>query len=170
MRRILAKKGIFGLIILIVIVLITAITGLLIYSLVREVNSAYLESDLFDDAEIAQEVTRDMEIISKHTVDEMVFFIYLGSVIALIAGAVRTKFSPILIFIFILEFLIAIFLASGATNIYQGFASTDVLSAASEELVLTGILHSQYSPLIIAVIGAIILILMWGKQGGDIVR
>jgi len=165
-----AKKGIFALLLIIAILTITAVFGLITYRTIKGVNQVYDDSGLFEDNPIGNESNIAIKETSKYGIDNMVFFLFLGSIVGLIFGAVKTRFSPILMFLFLMVFLISIFLASTSAEIYHGFATTGDLEETADELTFTGIIFSKYFPLMICIIGAIIMIIMWGKQGGEIVR
>ena len=168
--KIKSKKGIFTLIIIIAILTVTAVLGLLTYRMIKAVNQTFDDSGLFEDGSIADESNLAIKTTSKYGIDNMVLFLFLGSIIGLIFGAVRTKFSPILMFLFILCFLISIGLAAMSAEIYHGFATSGDLAETADELIFTKIIFSKFFPLMICIIGAVIMIIMWGKQGGEIVR
>ncbi len=167
---IIQKKGIFALLLIVAILTITAIFGLLSYRMIKGVNEVYNDSGLFPDGSIGQESNQAIKTTAKYGIDNMFFFVFLGSVIGLIFGAVKTRFSPILMFIFILVFLFAIFLASMSAEIYHGFATNGELEDTANEFIFIKIILSKFFPLIICVIGAVVMIIMWSKQGGEIVR
>ena len=65
--------------------------------------------------------------------------------------------------------IIAVLIAAGLVDIYQGLAQEDELSDYSSNLTLTNIIFSRFTPLIICVLGFIIIMIMYGKSGGDII-
>jgi hypothetical protein len=73
-------------------------------------------------------------------------------------------------FFFILLLFIDILIASGIVNIYQGFANAPAAIETSSQLVLTNVVFSKYLPLIMLVMGILIMLIMWGKSGGDIIQ
>ena len=99
--------------------------------------------------------------------DFFIFFFFLGANIGLIIGAIKTKYTGVMAFLFILLILIEILVASGMVNIYQGFRNEVGLSPIPNQMTLTNILLSQYFPLIISIIGGVILIFMFSKTGQD---
>lgn len=166
-----SKRGaIFQILFLMIIIFIVAIVGLLFYTLSVKVTEAYDDSGIFDDTVLATEKNAYMRTVARHTVDEAVLFLFLAMIIALIIAAARTKFNAIVIFLFILVLLIAILNASGMVNIYQGFATSSTLSDTSGDLTFTNIIFGKYLPLIICLIGALIMIVMYSRSGGDIVQ
>lgn len=165
------KRGaIFQIMFLMIIIFITAIVGLLFYTLSFEITKTYDQSGIFDNTPIAKEKNLYMQSVARYTTDETVLFLFIAMIIALIIAAAKTKFSPLVIFLFILVLLIAILNASGMVNIYQGLATSPVLSETSGHLTFTNIIFGKYLPLIICVLGALIMIIMYSKSGGDIIQ
>lgn len=163
------KRGdVFQLIFLIIILLIAAVVGILFLKLGNEMTNTMEEQGLFDDAPNAQLANDTLQAAAPRTTDYMIFFLFLGSVIGLLISASRTRFSPTIMFLFITLLIITIFVASGAVNIYSGLASSPELATENAQLTLTGFILSRYTPLIMTVIGGLIMIIMWGKSGGDI--
>jgi hypothetical protein len=146
-------------------VLIMAILALLVGKLSHEVTEAYKDPAL--GLQNSPQGVKANNLIQASTVpilDFFVFFFFLGSNIGLIISAIKTKYSPTIIFLFILLLLIEILLASGVVNIYQGFHNEPSLSPVTGQMFLTNMLLSKYFPLIISVIGAVVLIFMYSKQ------
>lgn len=163
------KRGdIFQLPYLIILILVIASIGLLIGYLSWKITDAYKNMDQIQASETASKYNERLNELTPSVVDWMVFFFFLFGTVALMVAAVRTSFSIVIIGLFIFLFVIAIFIASGAVNIYQGFAQSDTLSIFSGKLTFTNILFSKYMPLIIVLIGAVILIIMYGKSGSNI--
>ena len=164
------KKGdMFQLLLLLIILFIAAIVGLIFLALSQEVTQAYDESGLLNGTAIGQDANNMMRDTAPYTTDYMILFLFLGGTTGLVISAIRTNFSPTIIFLFILLMLMSIFVASGFVNIYRGFADTEVLSEYADKLTFTNFLFSKYLPLITCVLGAMIMMIMWGKSGGDII-
>lgn len=164
------KKGdIFQVTFLLIILLVIALIGIIVFKLSWEVTSAYEEMEDLNDSEIAREVNLTVKKALPYFFDELVFFMFIGGIIALIAAAVKTEFSPVIIGLFIIMIFFTVLVASGFVNIYQGFTQSEALTGVSSQLPLTNILFSKYTPLIFAIIGGVILIIMYSKSGSDIV-
>lgn len=162
------KKGdFFQIFFLLIILLVAAVMGLLCLKLGTLINEK-IEEVYPDQSEAVVKVNNFVQTQAPKAVDYMVFFLFLGGTIGIMTAAVRTNFSPVIIFLFLLMSLIAILSASGIVNLYQGFAQTDVLVDVSQELTLTNIVFSRYTPLFICIIAGISLILMYSKSGSDI--
>jgi hypothetical protein len=160
------KKGdIFQITFVIIIVLVMAILGLLVGKLSHEVTEQY-KNPIFglNNTDKGMQSNQLIQTMSIPLMDFFIFFFFLGANIGLIVSAIKTKYSPTIIFLFILLLLIEILLASGVVNLYQGFSGEDSLAPVPSQMVLTNLLLSKYFPLIITVMGAIVLIFMYSKQ------
>lgn len=160
------KKGdLFQIIFVLIILLIIAILGLLVGKLSYEITDAYKDPLLgIANNSAASESNQLIQDMTPPLLDFFVFFFFLGSNVGLVVGAIRTKYSKSMLFLFILVLLIEILAASGFVNIYQGFQNEPSLSPIPEQMNLTNIIFSKYTPLIFSVIGAIVLIFMYGKN------
>ncbi len=164
------KKGdIFQIFFVITILLVVAIVGVICLRLTNGVNSFYEETGILNDTAVGREAITQIETTAPKTTDYAVFLLFLGLNIGVVIAAVRTNFSAAVIFLFIFLMLIAIFFAAGAVNMYQGLAQQPDMLSTSNQLTLTNFIFSKYFPLIISIICALIMLLMWGKSGGDII-
>lgn len=163
-----SKKGIFDIFFLLIIVFFVAVIGLLTYKLSHSITQAYVNSGVLASSPVALHANSVIDSQGRIVADEFVFFMFLGMMIATIISAARTNFSPTVIFFFILELLMAIVLAAGLVNIYSGIAQTPVLMIEAQQLTLTNIIISRYTPLMICALGGLILLIMYGKSGGEI--
>lgn|SRR3990167_3535493 len=164
------KKGdVTQILFLLIILFITAILGILFWGLTDGVLQTQEDIGLFNDTVLAQQSIDKLQETAPRTTDYMVFFLFLGGIIGLMISAVRTNFSPTIMLLFVMYLIIAIFIASGLVNVYSGFAQSPVLSDSANDLIITNFIFSKYTPLIFAVLGTILMIIMWGKSGGDIV-
>ena len=164
------KKGdIFQVIIMIIILVACAITGLITFKLTHEVNNFWDESGLLNESQTAMDAIDTMQETSPRTTDYTILFLFLGLNIGILVAAVRTNFSAVIIFLFILLTLIAIMFAAGAVNMYQGLAQQPSMLDASSQLTFTNFIFSKYFPLIISMICGLVMLIMYGKSGADIV-
>lgn len=162
------KKGdIFQLFFLLIFLFMAAIIGLLTYAMSDEINETLL--NFSESGTTAYEATNIIRTNVPTAFDELVLFLFLGGVIALCISAVKTNFSPTIIFLFIIITILAVAVAGGFVNIYQGFTDAPALNDLADNLTFTNIIFSRYTPLIICIVSALILILMYGKTGSDIV-
>lgn len=164
------KRGdIFQLVILVLILFIVAVVGLLMLTLSNKITETYNDMNLLNDTAIGQDANNMLRESGPRTTDYMIFFLFLGSVIGIMISASKTQFSTGTVFLFILLLVITIFISSGLVNIYSGFTETASISSSAEQLTYTNFIFSKYTPLILTVIGGLIMLIMWGKQGSDIV-
>lgn len=163
------KRGdIFQLPYLIVLVLVLGLLGLFIGYISWNVTEAYKDIDAINNTSYAKQANENFGNAVPSIVDTFVLLFFLGATIGLMVAAVRTNFSVVIMGLFLILLILAIFIASGAANIYQGFAQDSSLSVFSDRLTFTNILFSRYTPLIITLIGAALLIIMYGKSGSNI--
>lgn len=164
------KKGdIFQVIIMLIILLVIAIVGLICLVLTTNVNNFWDSSGLLNDTAVGTQAIDTLQDTAPKTTDYAIFFLFLGMNIGILVAAVRTNFSPIIIFLFILLTLIAIMFAAGAVNMYQGLAQQSNVIDISSGLTFTNFLFSRYLPLVVSMICAGIMLIMYGRSGGDII-
>lgn len=163
------KKGdVLSLIPLMVILLIIAILGLFFFYVAWKFTTELDSTGVLDSNENAKSVNSNLTHWIPDINDETVLFFFLAMTIGLVIAAVRTNFNPVVIFIFMLLLIVAIFLAAQSTNIYRGFADEPAISDYSSKLTFTNVLFSRFTPLIITLIGAVLIIIMYGKSGSNI--
>ena len=156
--------------VVIIICIVAALVGLLTLMMSDYVNDFWRNSGLVQENTTADDARQIIQSTSAPSTDWMIFLLFVGGHLGLVISAVRTKFSPMLMFFFILLLFIDILIASGIVNIYQGFANTDSVLATSSKLVLTNFIFSKYLPLIVLVMGVLVMLIAWGKSGGDIIQ
>lgn len=167
------KRGdIFQISYALIIIFVIACLGLLFFKLEWGITGAFDEMDQVNQPEnaLAKDVNLTIRNLLPSFHDEFVLLMFLGVTIALIIAAAKTDFNPIIIFLFLILMVVTILNASGFVNIYQGFAESPQMTDVSSQMTFTNIIFSKYTPLIFSVLGAIVLILMYGKSGGDILR
>lgn len=164
------KKGDFNIIVTLIILLVAGIVGLLMLYLSMHINSFWESSHLLDNTAVGQATVDKMQEFGPRYTDYMIFFLFIGCSIGSIVGAARTNFSPIFIFLFICLMFISILCAAGVVNLYQGFAQEAILADTASQLTLTNFIFSRYTPLIIAVLSGLTMIIMWSKSGSDILQ
>ena len=163
------KKGdVFQIFFIMIILFCIALIGLLFGVLAYRFSGALGESSLFNDAPLAQSANELTKTMSWSVGEEFIFFFFFGANIALIIAAARTRFSPVVIFLFILLVLMAILVASGFVNIYSTFADEPSIADYTVHKTITNLIFSKYFPIMISIISAIILVIMYGKSGNEI--
>jgi hypothetical protein len=165
-----SKKGdVSQILVVMIILLVLAIVGFITLTLSTRVNSFWISSGTLNESSTAITAVEKMQDTAPKTTDYAIFLAFLGMQIGVVISAVRTKFSPLTIVLFIFLTMISIMVAAGMVNMYQGLAQTTSVSDIGESLPLTGFIFSKYFPLIITVISALVMLIMYGKQGGDII-
>lgn len=163
------KKGdVFQIMFMLVLIFAIAVVGLLTLVLTTRVNSFWDSSNLLNDTAIGTRAIDQLQDTAPRTTDYAIFFLFLGMNIGIVVAAVKTNFSPAIIFLFILLTLIEIMVAAGIVNMYQGLAQQPSIIDVSNELTLTNFIFSKYLPLIISMISAFVMLIMYGKSGQDI--
>lgn len=164
-----SKKGdIFQIFYIMIVVIIMAIMALLVGKLVWEFTGAFQNPVLgLNDSKAGTEANNLIQTMSVPLMDFFIFFFFLGANVGIFIGAIKTKYSPVMMFLFILLLLIEILVASGVVNIYQGFHDEPSLAPIPAKMFLTNLLLSKFFPLIISVIGGVILIIMYSKAGSE---
>jgi ammonia channel protein AmtB len=163
------KADVFQMLFLIVILFIVAFVGILFLTLSWNVQDFFDTSGLLGQNTTAQEANMILKQSGPNTTDYMVFFLFIAMNIGLVVSAARTNFSPMIVFLFILLTLIAVFVAAGFVNIYHGFSGAPLINDVSGKLVLTNLIFSRFFPLIVCALSALIMMIMYGKSGSDIV-
>lgn len=164
------KKGdVFQVLFMISLILGIAIIGLICLVLSTRVNEFWDSSGLLNNTAVGTHAIDQIQDTAPKTTDYAIFLMFLGMNIGILVAAVRTNFSATVIFLFILLTLIAILIAAGAVNMYQGLAQQPSISDVSDDLTLTNFLFSRYFPLIVSMICALVMLIMYGKNSGDII-
>lgn len=163
------KKGnVFQILFLLIIVFTAAVATLVCGSLSWHIDTYYQMAPGYNDSVVGQKVSNFTTNQSPTIGDELIFFLFIGGIIGLMVGAIRTNYSPAILFLFILVSFISVLVASGLVNLYQGFAQAPGLVEIADKFTLTNVIFSRYTPLFTCIICAIILILMYAKSGADI--
>lgn len=163
------KKGdVFQLTFLVVLLLVIAMIGLIVGFISWKITGAYQDFSPINNSDTARQANTNFHNQTPYIIDGLIFFFFLGGTIGLLVAAVRTNFSVGIIGLFFILMLLSVFIAAEGANIYQGFAQDPTISPFSDTLTFTNILFSKYTPLIITIIGALLMIIMYGKSGGSI--
>ena len=164
------KKGdIFQILIVLIIIFVVALIGFITLTLTTRVNTFWDESELLNDTAVGMKAIDTLQDTAPRTTDYAILFLFLGMNIGVVISAVRTNFTPVTIILFIFLTLISIIVAAGMVNMYQGLAQTPSVIDIGESLTFTGFLFSKYLPLLITIISAFVMLIMYGKSGGDII-
>lgn len=163
------KGDIFQILIVLIIIFVLALIGFLTLTVSTRVNQFWDSSGLLNSTEVGTNAIDTIQDTAPRTTDYAILFAFLGMNIGVVIAAVRTRFSPTTIILFIFLTLISIMISAGMVNMYQGLAQTPSVSDIGEGLNFTNFLFSKYLPLIITILSALVMLIMYGKQGGDII-
>lgn len=164
------KKGdVFQILIVLIIIFALSLVGFLALTISTRVNTFWDESGLLNETATGTQAIDTLQDTAPKTTDYAILFAFIGMNIGVVIAAVRTKFSATTIILFIFLTMISIMISAGLVNMYQGLATTPSVSDIGESLTFTNFLFSKYLPLIICVLSAFVMLIMYGKQGGDIV-
>ena len=169
MLKIKNKKGdVFQVLFMMVILLVVSIVGLICLVITTNINDYWDSSGLLNETAVGMKAIDTLQDTAPKTTDYAILFIFLGMNIGVMIAAIRTNFTALTVLLFIFLTLIAIVMAAGMVNIYQGIAQTESIIAISSQLTFANFIFSKYFPLIINAVCALIMLLMYGKSGGDI--
>lgn len=164
------KKGdLFQIFVVLIILVIAAIVGLLCLTLTTKVNNFWEDSGMLNSTIAGQNAINIIQDTAPKTTDYTILFLFIGLDIGLIISAVRTNFSPIVIVLFIFLTLIAIMVAAGFVNMYQGLAHSPGVEEIAGQLTFTNFIFSKYLPLIVCILSAFVMLIMYGKTGDQII-
>lgn len=163
-----SKKGdMFQVLFMLAILTGVAIVGLICLYLATNINNFWDSSGLLNNTAVGTQAINQLQDTAPKTTDYAVLFLFIGLNIGILISAVKTNFSPIVIFLFILLALIAIMISAGMVNIYQGLAQQPDVLSVSSGLTYTNFIFSKYLPLTVSIICALVMLIMWGKSGGE---
>lgn len=159
MKRKNKKANVIGLLFILIFIFIIAMFALITMHIGKGFSEKFQELNVTAKDPIAGAVIDDVADMSPSIADELVFFIFLGLNIGVIASAVKTRFNPIVMGVFFILLILAVVIAAGLTNFF-----TEAVSLLDETMTLTGFIFNKYTPLIMCVLSGLIMIIMYGKQ------
>ena len=164
------KKGdIFQILIILIIIFAITLIGFITLTITTRINTFWDDSGLLNETAVGTEAIDKLQDTAPKTTDYAILFLFIGMNIGVIISAVRTNFSAVTIVLFIFLTLISIMISAGMVNMYQGLAQSPSVEDIGESLTFTNFLFSKYLPLIICVISALVMLLMYGRGGMDII-
>jgi hypothetical protein len=99
--------------------------------------------------------------------DQLVFFVLIAIFIGTIVIAVFTDFHPILLGVLILAFILLIVIGGLFANVYDEVRDTSILTSTADEFSFTNLIMGSQLPIIITILGAICIIIILAKRGGQ---
>jgi len=97
--------------------------------------------------------------------DQLVFFIVIGIVLALIVMAIFSDFHPIFVVFLIIIIIFMIIIAGLMANVHDEITETEILTEKAEEFTMTNWVMGSNLPIIIAVGGVLAIMIMLAKRG-----
>jgi len=151
----------------IVIVLIFAIVVLPISYTGDEIFNELKETKNFGSSNNTVTQINKVQDFMTPAFDQLVFIILFSIFIATIVLAIFTDFHPVVLGILILAFILLVIVGGLFANVYDDVRDTEILSAKASEFSLTNMVMGQQLPIIIAILGAICIIIILAKRGGQ---
>jgi len=153
------KKGsIQDIMLTIVVVLVMSILLIIGFKITAELNARFQESDLID----VQGKTAFQQITNTFpgVLDNSFLFIMFGLTVLAFILVALIRVHPIFLVPFIFVWMIVLLLSGVFSNVYQNIAGDPNFAAQADQLVFTSIIM-QTLPMIIAIIGGVMAILMY---------
>jgi len=157
------KKGDFQSVVILIMVIFVVAIAAIIFSKVF----LMITSELKTQPEFSNTTIDTIELVEDRTIpllDFLIFFSLIALMIGLIISSIYIDVHPALIVIFIIALIIAIFLGGQIANIYSEITTNSELSATSEQFNFSNAILGQHFPIIIAVVGMIIIVILYGKS------
>ena len=160
------KRGDFTTImILVALVLGLAIGSIIFYKVFYEITEELQAVEEF--SELSNSTITTAQAQAPKLLDFFVFFTLVAFFIGLIISSIYIDVNPAVIIIFIVAMIIAVILAGQMSNVFDEFVSggeltTDVTVA--ESFPLTTMVLGKYFPVIILIIGAVVIVILYGKS------
>jgi len=111
-----------------------------------------------------QSVTQVKQLMTKAS-DQLVFFLLGAVLLGFVALAIFSDFHPIFMGIFVLFIIVMVVLGGILANSIDEVRETDILKDKASEFTLTNKVFGQSLPILIAVFGAIGIIILLAKRG-----
>jgi len=157
------KQGDFqSIMILIAIIFVIAIVAIIFSKVFLMITS-----ELKTQPEFSNTTIDTIEVVEDKTIpllDFLIFFSLIALMVGLIISSIYINVHPAVIMIFIIALVLAIFLGGQIANIYSEITTDAELSATSSQFDFTNAILGQHLPIIIAVIGTIVIIILYGKS------
>jgi len=163
------KRGQTGFLIFIIVGIIIAF----IFAIVV-IPVAYMGDEIFNQLKQPQNFGSDNETVAQINIvqgfmtgafDQLVFFTLFAVFLGLIVLAVFTDFHPIVLIFLIVVIILLVIVGGLLANVFGEVSNTPILSAKASEFHMTNLVMGSQLPILIAVMGAIAIIIMLAKRG-----
>ncbi len=169
MKKIKSKKGQISFLIYLLVGLIFAV-ALAVFA----VPMTYVGDQIFDELSENEFINASNESVSSISqvknfmtgaADQLIFFLLGATLLGFLAVALFSDFHPIFLVVFILFIVLMVILGGLMTNVFDEVKSTEILQNKSGEFTLTNKSLGEQFPLLIAVFGAVGVIILLAKKG-----
>jgi len=157
------KKGDFQSIVILITVIFAVAIAAIIFSKVFLMITAELKTQ----PEFSNTTVDTIELAEEKTIpllDFFIFFSLIALMIGLIISSIYINVHPAVIIVFVIALVFAIFLGGQIANIYSEITTDSELAATSGQFSFTNAILGQHFPIIIAVVGTIVIIVLYGKS------
>jgi hypothetical protein len=159
------RKGVGDSIPIMIAIFIFAVTAILVYLLLSQVNVIAIETN----SSVINQSIIEHGMGAFTVFDTMMPFLFIGLVIASIILAFLIPTHPIFLVISIIFWVITAIVAAQFSNVFEQFANQSAIISSADKFPQTVSIF-QNLPLIISVVGAVMLIAMfavWRKSSGE---
>lgn len=127
----------------------------------------YFESDTnFNDTE-AHRALKNIERETTNLWDFVFIGVFVAYIIFLVILAYSTRISPVLSFIYAIISILALFVGVMLSNTWQELAANPEFSDTIARFPITNLILGSYYPMFITAIISIVIIILFGKRGGE---
>jgi len=164
--RKLNKKGDIGSIMIVMtIVFVMFILGIVALTMWNPIMDELTYSEHFSDNEQALDSFEKVDD-AFGLLDLFILLSFFGFIGGLIVSAIYIDVHPVFIVFFILFLIIGVFIASQLSNAIYEMEQEESLQEGFDRLTISGIIFGKYFPLWILIIGAITIVILYGKGEG----
>lgn len=158
------KKGIMGLVFLLIAIAIIVVGGILMFlggSFLNELIVPLGDEGVLD-SQAAQDFQSEIEADTIPIFDNIAFWLVIAFGLGMILLAVYSDYHPALIIVGILFLALAVYLAMSGANIYDDLSTDSDYDRTGFKL--TNFAYGQMLPILILIFGIIALIILYGKR------
>ena len=146
------------------------VIGVTIFAIVMthtgdELFDALKSNEMINSSNNSVQKINQVQVFMTQATDQLIFFLLGAILLGFVALAIFSDFHPILIGVMVLFTILMVVLSGVLTNVIEEVESTDVLTNKSAEFVMTNNILGANLPILIAVFGAIAVIILLAKRG-----
>jgi len=158
------RKGVGDSIPIMIAIFIFAVTAIIVYLMLGKVNDVAIATN----SSVINQTIIENGMNSFRVFDTMMPFLFIGLVIASIILLFLIPTHPIFLVVSILFWVITVIVAAQFSNVFEQFSNQSAIISSADKFPQTVYIF-QNMPLIIAIIGAVMLIAMFAvwRRGGE---